>query len=396
MSITISIIGSPDNRFVQWDTDRQIKVEGAEGEWKAHFYTDCLDAALVVPHDDDGIVDVPNTLLMRTCPITVAIYRQDTPGEEGRTVYMQTIRIQPRVMPEDYRYEENVGYIDWIAKASEVEAYIEALRGLKESGAFDGVGISSARIDSAGHLILIKTDGTEIDAGKIPGGGGGDVDPEEIRRIVNEALEEAKDSGEFDGPKGDPGERGPAGPTGAQGVGIDHIYIDGNHLRVVLTNGNDLDAGVFPGMTAEQIAKLDGKMEKHLLTMSGSTIYDGNTACTHAYLKSLLEGKTAFAVLLYGTRAYHPQTVDSSVVEFISTDTNNGLIQVKYIALKSDNTVSITSAEAEKTANKSQTVDGSTTKFPSNKAVQLYVANQIGTIDTALATLITTYQEVLA
>lgn len=34
----------------------------------------------------------------------------------------------------------------------------------------DGIGVKSAYIDERGHLILVLTDGTEIDAGKVTQG----------------------------------------------------------------------------------------------------------------------------------------------------------------------------------------------------------------------------------
>lgn len=115
------------------------------------------------------------------------------------------------------------------------------------------------------------------------------------------------------------------------------------------------------------------KMDKHLLTISGATIYDNDTVCTHEYLKNLLLNTEAFAVLVYGDIAYHPNTINDDVVEFISTDTVNGVITTNYIGLKKDNTLSVSKGEAEKISNKSSTIDNSTSKYPSNKAVKDYV-----------------------
>ncbi len=48
--------------------------------------------------------------------------------------------------------------------------------------------------------------------------------------------------------QGPQGEQGLQGEQGPQGVGIDYVYIKDNHLWVVLTNGDELDAGqvIFP------------------------------------------------------------------------------------------------------------------------------------------------------
>lgn len=45
----------------------------------------------------------------------------------------------------------------------------------------------------------------------------GAVDESELQNSVDEALAEAKESGAFDGPKGDTGPQGPIGPTGPTG-----------------------------------------------------------------------------------------------------------------------------------------------------------------------------------
>ena len=210
------------------------------------------------------------------------------------------------------------------------------------------------------------------------------------------------------GEKGDKGDKGDPGPYYKPGVTQPSTgkirfswTVEGGQAPTVPPVDIDLPGG--GGLTPEQeaiLATVPDKMEKHLLSISGNTIMDGSTVCTHSYLKNLLEGNKAFVVLLYGTRAYHPQTVDSTVVEFISTDTNNGLIQVKYIAIKADNSISITSAEAEKTANKVAAITsadkGNASKYPSIKAVVEYVDGIVGLMAADMAELAAYAEEVLA
>jgi hypothetical protein len=65
-------------------------------------------------------------------------------------------------------------------------------------------------------MVWIDSDGYPDE----PGGGGGSVSPEQVQEAVNYALEQAKASGEFDGPqgpKGDTGDTGAQGPKGDKG-----------------------------------------------------------------------------------------------------------------------------------------------------------------------------------
>lgn len=50
------------------------------------------------------------------------------------------------------------------------------------------------------------------------GGGSGGIDENTLQEAINAALAQAKESGEFDGPKGDPGEKGEKGDPGENGA----------------------------------------------------------------------------------------------------------------------------------------------------------------------------------
>lgn len=69
----------------------------------------------------------------------------------------------------------------------DVAAYALLKRGITTAGSTTpGVGIADAKIEN-GELILIMTDGTTINAGKLPTGG---LDEEEVRAIAHEVTTE--------------------------------------------------------------------------------------------------------------------------------------------------------------------------------------------------------------
>ena len=81
-----------------------------------------------------------------------------------------------------------------------------------------GRGVQSARLGAEGQLILIMTDGAQLELGCVTG-------PQ--------------------GPKGDTGARGEAGT--AAPVITDLTVQENGHLRVTLSNGSCYDAGVCRG-----------------------------------------------------------------------------------------------------------------------------------------------------
>lgn len=135
--ITISVVGET---LTQWDVNRQVVVQGAPDGFRAHFWNDCTDRALVVPPNPGTVIcHLPNILLQRAMPISVAIFAQGAgDGAEGKTEAAACFRVTEKLKPQDYDYTENIGYIDWTAKAQEVQAIMDDLHRRAESGEFNG------------------------------------------------------------------------------------------------------------------------------------------------------------------------------------------------------------------------------------------------------------------
>ena len=93
----------------------------------------------------------------------------------------------------------------FITKDGEVHQYsYEALADLPENS------------ESAVQSVNGQTGEVKLTAGDV-----GAISQDDLQEATNEALAQAKASGEFDGPqgqKGDKGEPGPAGPAGADGL----------------------------------------------------------------------------------------------------------------------------------------------------------------------------------
>lgn len=143
----------------QWDINMRLEMEGIP----AGTQVDYRDDLAVKTYEEDGAIfaDIPNILLQQPGELTVYVYLFD--GERGYTLLKERYYIAAREKPADYVYTET-DVLTW----HELDKRIAELE-------------------------------------KNPGGGSSGVSPEQVQEAVNAALKTAKDSGEFDGPPGDPG-----------------------------------------------------------------------------------------------------------------------------------------------------------------------------------------------
>lgn len=150
-------------------------------------------------------------------------------------------------------------------------------------------------------------------------------------------------------------------------------------IPVKISPSNTLIAGHGIAIHGDVISTIGGGeddgMEKHLLFLHDTTIYDGETECTFDYLYDLMMNTPSFVVLVANERAYHPNVVSQTEIVFTSTTEVSGIISVSRIRMDTRNRVTIQGAAAEKVANKSNELDSSEDKYPSNKAVLDYVTS---------------------
>ena len=223
-----------DNRpsFYQWDIDQKIVHNFQVGD-EVHFSNPKQEVALMVKAyqlGDEVVADVPNILLQSAYPIT--IYCMHLSDDCKYTKEKFTISVKQRRKPEGYVYTE-----------TEVLSYESLDKRVKK-------------------LEL--------------GGGGGGIDPEAIEEIVNDALEEAKNSGKFDGRDGKDGKDGEDGKTPYIQDG--YWYINGTNTGVKAEGKDGVGGGTideeaiqnFEFISVEDIDRICGSSIEYVSWDRGS------------------------------------------------------------------------------------------------------------------------------
>lgn len=127
MNVRITDIDGKKPSFVQWDVDRVLYIEGTDSQPCLHFANPMLTRAIVVEAEEDGsrwICRVPNIILQTAAPIVISVFVQP---DEGKTVLTDWVKVQPKLKPQDYTYEENIGYTNWVQKTQEAEEILATL-----------------------------------------------------------------------------------------------------------------------------------------------------------------------------------------------------------------------------------------------------------------------------
>lgn len=155
----------------QWDYGQVLKLEGLDlpDAYTVHFANQPMSGNAKTQVGGADGVDIPDEYLTTGLPVYAWVYLH-TGADDGETVYSVTIPVTKRPQPtEEPPTPQQQGAID------------TAIAALNE-GVTTVEGIAEA-----------------------------------IPQTIDAALQEAKDSGEFDGPQGPQGETGPQGPQGIQG-----------------------------------------------------------------------------------------------------------------------------------------------------------------------------------
>lgn len=124
-TVKITDAGGGKPSFTQWDVDRVLYVTGVATQPMLHFSNPELKRALVVqPTLENGRwkCRVPNFILQFPFSFLVRVFVQ---ADEGETVYTQLCRVAPKTKPQDYTYEENIGYVNWVQKTEEIQQMLE-------------------------------------------------------------------------------------------------------------------------------------------------------------------------------------------------------------------------------------------------------------------------------
>lgn len=231
----------------QWDIGRRLVVDDTVC-CQVHFNNGTTEEALAVEvHEQDGQrwVNVPNILLQSARNLIVYTYKKDSNGAQTRQ--SQVFPVYARRKPADYVYtetevltyhalEERLKELEGEGLAKAVESY------LKENPAQAG-----ATAEEAAQIQQNKTDIEQLAQGKL--------DTDKLPEAVNEALAQAKTSGEF---KGDPGEPGQPGEPGKTPVKGEDYFTDADKQEIAEQAAKMVEVPEGgSGLTTAQINALD-------------------------------------------------------------------------------------------------------------------------------------------
>lgn len=210
----------------QWDIGRRLVVDDTVC-CQVHFNNGTTEEALAVEvHEQDGQrwVNVPNILLQSARNLIVYTYKKDSNGAQTRQ--SQVFNVYARRKPADYVYTETeiLTYhaLDERLKELEGEGLANAVAEyLKENPVQAGATAEEAAQIAQNKQDIETLNREKLDASKLP-------------EAVNDALAQAKASGEF---KGEPGK------TPVKGID----YFDGDDYILTDTDKTEI---------AEQAAKM--------------------------------------------------------------------------------------------------------------------------------------------
>lgn len=198
LAINITDTGGGRPHFVQWDMNRELILHGVEPDTMVHFWSKAFGRALVVPIEEGVggtyVCKVPNLILQEDGPLFVSVYTTDNYGE-GKTEKTFAYTVDHKAKPQDYEYEENIGYINWVEMSEAAKQILDNIQDVYDN-IHGSVNVAAGFADAA----------------------------EESAAAAADSLQELKDGLERGDYKGDPGPmgpqgiQGPAGPAGPQGT----------------------------------------------------------------------------------------------------------------------------------------------------------------------------------
>lgn len=192
----------------QWDTGRTLTVDAdcSQVHFSNKVFGRSIDVDVV-----DGVAIVPDILLQTDKDLNVWAFVGT--AENGYTKISKTFKVNRRNKPADYvltppdqtTLGELVERLDKIEESQDPDAIKNAVEDYLEQNPVE-VPVQSVN----GQTGEVKLTAKDVGA----------ISQDDLQKATNEALAQAKASGEFDGPqgqKGDPGEKGDKGDTGLAG-----------------------------------------------------------------------------------------------------------------------------------------------------------------------------------
>ena len=210
----------------QWDTGRKLTVDADCSQ--VHFSNKVFGRSIDVDVID-GIAIVPDILLQTDKDLNVWAFVGT--AENGYTKISKTFKVNRRNKPADYVFtppdqtslEEIKERIDALEEKQDPDAIKNAVEDYMEQNP----------VEVTVESVNGKTGKVKLTAGDV-----GAISQDDLQEATNEALAQAKASGEFDGPRGPEGPQGPKGDPGATGPAGANATINGvNALTLAAGSG---------------------------------------------------------------------------------------------------------------------------------------------------------------
>lgn len=227
------------NELYQWDTGRKLSVAVECNQ--VHYSNKVLGRSVDVDVVD-GVAIIPDILLQTDRELTAWAF-VGTP-ENGYTKISKTFKVNRRNKPADYVFTP--------PEQTTLGELVERLQKIEETQDPDAIKnavedyLEKNPVEAPVKSVNGKTGKIELSAEDV-----GAISQDKLQEATNEALAQAKASGEFDGEPGAKGDRGdvgprgeagPAGPAGPQGApGDDYVLTDDDVQEI---------AGIAAGMVS--------------------------------------------------------------------------------------------------------------------------------------------------
>ena len=190
----------------QWDTGRKLTVDAdcSQVHFSNKIFGRSIDVDVV-----DGVAIIPDILLQTDKDLNVWAFVGT--AENGYTKISKTFKVNRRNKPSDYVFTPPEQ-----TSLEEIKKEIEYLKSFQDPDAIKNAVedyLEQNPVEAPVQSVNGKTGEVELTSEDV-----GAISQDDLQEATNEALAQAKASGDFDGPQGPAGPQGEKGDKGEQGI----------------------------------------------------------------------------------------------------------------------------------------------------------------------------------
>ena len=190
----------------QWDTGRKLTVDAdcSQVHFSNKIFGRSIDVDVV-----DGVAIIPDILLQTDKDLNVWAFVGT--AENGYTKISKTFKVNWRNKPSDYVFTPPEQ-----TSLEEINKDIEYLKSFQDPDAIKNAVedyLEQNPVEAPVQSVNGKTGEVELTSEDV-----GAISQDDLQEATNEALAQAKASGDFDGPQGPAGPQGEKGDKGEQGI----------------------------------------------------------------------------------------------------------------------------------------------------------------------------------